>query len=297
MTSAFEPGPVVQRAILISELQRLRLERGETQDQVAAALDWSTSKLIRIEGGTVGVSTTDLHALLRHYGIPEEEPEVAVLTKLARDARKRGWWSLYKSELSPAYQQYIGYESGALVIRSFQPMVVPGLLQTEDYANALTVEFVESRSYRDVVVEVRMRRQEEIFSRAEPPELKVVIDEAVLRRRVGGQVDPGIMPRQLRHMLQMLEHPYVTIEVIPFSAGAHFGMMGEFTILEFHDPRLNDVLFQENVGRSALTVMDRDTRITDYRAAFENLRQITVSPEDTPAFIEDIIVSMERPAA
>ncbi|MFC4912369.1 helix-turn-helix domain-containing protein [Actinomadura gamaensis] len=296
MANASVLGPVVQRAILISELQRLRVERGETQDQVAAALDWSTSKLIRIEGGTVGVSTTDLQALLRHYGLPDGDEQVAVLTMIARGARQRGWWSLYRREMKPAYLQYIGYESGASIIRSFQTMMVPGLLQTEEYANALTIEFVSSRADRDVVVEVRMRRQEEIFARDDPPQLKVVVDEAVLRRRVGGQFDPGIMPRQLRHILDMLERPNVSVEVIPFSAGAHFGMMGEFTILEFDDARLSDVLFQENVGGSDLTVQDRDTRVTDYRAAFENLRQLALPAERTPAFVEDVIASMEADA-
>ncbi|MFD0689569.1 helix-turn-helix domain-containing protein [Actinomadura fibrosa] len=286
------PGPVVQRAILTSELQRLRQENGATQDQVAAALDWSTSKLIRIEGGTVGVSTTDLQALLRYYGIPEGDPQVTRLTEIARDARQRAWWNLYKRELSSDYLQYIGYEMGASIIRSFTPLVVPGLLQLEEYATALTKEFVQAPDQRDIVVEVRLRRQEEIFNRSELPQLRMVIDEAVLQRRVGGQVDPEIMPRQLRHILDMLEKPNVTIEIIPFSKGAHFGLLGNFTILEFADPRLNDVLWLENVGASALTVVDRDTRVTDYRAAFENLRQLALPPGEARPFIEGIVSSM-----
>ncbi|MEV4252999.1 helix-turn-helix transcriptional regulator [Spirillospora sp. NPDC049652] len=297
MPNASGPGPVVQRAILVSELQRLRVETGETQDQVAAALDWSTSKLIRIEGGTVGVSTTDLQALLRHYGLPDGDERVGVLTSMARDARQRGWWSLYRREMKPAYLQYIGYESGASSIRSFQTMLVPGLLQTEEYANALTIEFVDSHADRDVIVEVRMRRQEEIFGRDDPPQLRMVVDEAVLRRRVGGQFDPGIMPRQLRHILDALDRPHVSVEVIPFSAGAHFGMMGEFTILQFDDPRLNDVFFQENVGGSDLTVMDRDRRVTDYSAAFENLRQLALPADATADFIEELIAGMEAEGA
>ncbi|MBO2460702.1 helix-turn-helix domain-containing protein [Actinomadura violacea] len=283
------PGPVVQRAVLTSELQRLRQENDTTQEQVAAALDWSTSKLIRIEGGAVGVSTTDLHALLRHYGIQDGDAQIAKLTEIARDARQRGWWALYKNELAPEYLRYIGYENGASIIRSFQPLLVPGLLQTEEYANAVTVEFVPTLNQRDVVVEVRMRRQEEIFSQSGPPRISMVVDEAALRRRVGGQVDPGIMPRQLRHLLGMLEKPYVSIEVIPFSKGAHFGMGGEFTVLEFADARVNDVLYIEQTD---VTVMDPDARITGYRAAYENLRQLAVRPDETGRFIEEIIASM-----
>jgi transcriptional regulator with XRE-family HTH domain len=285
-------GPVVQRAILTSELQRLRQEHGSTQEQVAVALDWSTSKLIRIEGGTVGVSTTDLHALLRYYGIQDGDPRVARLTEIAREARQRGWWGLYRRDLHPEYLKYIGYEAGASTIRDFQPLLVPGLLQTEEYANALTVEFVSSPTQRDVVVEVRMQRQDEIFNRPRPPLLTTVIDEAVLRRRVGGQVDPGIMPRQLRHLLEMLDEPNVSVEIIPFSKGAHFGMRGEFTILEFADERLNDVLYLERTGISDLTVLDRDSRVTDYRAAYENLRQLALAPEETAPFVERIIDSM-----
>ncbi|MER6814369.1 helix-turn-helix transcriptional regulator [Spirillospora sp. NPDC000708] len=283
------PGPMVQRAILTSELQRLRQENGVTQEQVAAALDWSTSKLIRIEGGAVGVSTTDLHALLRHYGIQDGDAQVAKLTEIARDARQRGWWALYKNELAPEYLRYIGYENGASIIRSFQPLLVPGLLQTEEYANAVTIEFVPTPNQRDVVVEVRMRRQEEIFSQSEPPQVSMVVDEAALRRRVGGQVDPGVMPRQLRHLLAMIEKPYVSIEVIPFSKGAHFGMGGGFTVLEFADARVNDVLYLEQTD---VTVMDPDSRITAYRAAYENLRQLAVRPDETGRFIEEIIASM-----
>ncbi|QKG18843.1 XRE family transcriptional regulator [Actinomadura verrucosospora] len=288
----FSPGPVVQRAILTSELQRLRQANGSTQEQVAGALDWSTSKLIRIEGGTVGVSTTDLHALLRFYGIQDGDPQIARLTEIARDARQRGWWTLYKNEVRPDYLKYIGYEAGASIIRSFQPLLVPGLLQTEEYANAVTIEFVSSQSQCDVVVEVRMRRQEEVFGRGDPPQVSMVMDEAVLRRRVGGQVDPGIMPRQLRHILDMIDKPHVSVEVIPFSKGAHFGMRGEFTVLEFGDPRVDDVLYLEPTGVTDLTIVEWDPRITDYRAAYENLRQLAMPPEAASAFIEEVIDSM-----
>ncbi|MFG2006080.1 helix-turn-helix domain-containing protein [Spirillospora sp. NPDC048911] len=285
------PGPVVQRAILTSELQRLRLANGSTQGQVAAALDWSPSKLIRIEGGTVGISTTDLHALLRYYGLQESDPHVAKLTELARDGRQRGWWALYRNEISSEYSEFIGYEAGASTIRSFQPLMIPGLLQTEDYANALTIEFVSgSHAQRDIVVEVRMQRQEMVLDRADS--VIMVIDEAALRRQVGGQVDPSIMPRQLQHMITMADKANISIEVIPFKNGAHFGMMGEFTILEFADSRLGDVLFLENARTSDLTVTDRDSRITDYRVAFENLRALVLSEGEATAFIEDIIGSM-----
>ncbi|ROO83008.1 helix-turn-helix protein [Actinocorallia herbida] len=286
------PGPVVQRAILTSELQRLRQEHGSTQDQAASALDWSLSKLIRIEGGSVGVSTTDLHALLRYYGMPDGDPAIGRLTELARDGRQRGWWALYRNEISPAYTEFIGYEAGASTIRCLQPLAIPGLLQIEEYANALTIEFARTREQRDIIVEVRMQRQDQVLGRADPPLLHVVLDEAALRRHVGGQTDRGIMTRQLRHLVEMSAEPNIIIELIPFTQGAHFGMQGEFTILGFADSRLGDVLFIENARSSDTNVADRDTRITEYRVAFENLRRLTLPEDETVPFLEAVIADI-----
>jgi len=292
MVMPSDPGPVVQRALLTSELQALRQKKGATQDQVAAALDWSPSKLIRIEGGTVGVSTTDLHALLRYYGLDDDDPNVARLTEIARQARQRGWWSLYKNEVRPAYLEFLGYEAGASTIRNCQPLVIPGLLQTEAYANSLTVEFLPDREQRDIVVEIRLQRQERILERENPPELHVILDEAALRRRVGGQVDPLIMPDQLRHLLDMMQRPNITVEIIPFSKGAHFGMIGQFTILEFAGIGLGDVLYQENAGAGNSIVAVRGHQVTEYKIAFENVRQLAIPHEESAAFIQEVIASM-----
>lgn len=293
MPDASGLGPVVQRAILTGELQRLRAGTGQTQDQVAAALDWSTSKLIRIEGGVVGVSATDLQAMLRHYGLPADDERAGLLTALARDARQRGWWSLYQRDISPGHLRYIGYEAGATSIHGFRLTAIPGLLQTEEYANALVGELVESPADQEVIVEVRMRRQEELFGRDDPPRLEMIVDEAVLRRHVGGRTDPGIMPRQLRHLLDVLDRTHVSLDVVPFAAGAHFGMMGGFKILRFDDARLEDLLFQERAGGSVATGTDREAQVAGHWAAFEKLRRTAVPAERTPAFLQEIIAMME----
>ncbi|WP_158587984.1 helix-turn-helix domain-containing protein [Actinomadura logoneensis] len=284
---------MVQRAILVGELQRLRAATGEPPDRVAAALDWSTTKLVRIETGAVGVSTTDLRALLRHYGLTDGDERVAALTAMARDARERGWWSLYQRDLAPGYLRYIGYESGASVVSGFQMTTVPCLLQTEEYADAVTREHVESSTDREVLVEVRMRRQAELFARENPPRLDMIVDEAALRRHVGGPSDPGVMPRQLRHLLDMLDRPWLTLRVIPFAAGAHCGMMGGFLLLRFGDPRINGVLFEENSGGPVLTVGDRDSRVAAHRSAFEKLGRLALPPGRTSAYIAKITASME----
>src|SRR3569833_1467824 len=278
-----DPGPVVQRARLTAELQRLRVDAKKTQEEVARALDWSPSKLIRIEGGSVRISTTDLYALLRHYGVTDEE-RIAALVTLARGARERGWWTPYREHLNDAYSTYLGYELGASSIRSFSPLLVPGLLQTEEYARALAIEY-KPVPVAEAVVEVRMQRQDRMFAREELAQQHYVLDEAVIRRRVGGQRDPDLMPRQLDHLLEMARRPDITIELIPFDKGAHFGMRGEFTVLGFETEQPAGVLYLENMQRPT-TVMDSE-EVATYLEAFDHLRQLALRADETIAFIKN----------
>lgn len=293
---AADPGPVVQRALLTAELQRMRREVHKTQEEVARALDWSPSKLIRIEGGSVGISTTDLQALLRLYEATDRDL-ITALETLARGARRRGWWAPFKNDLDQAYYTYIGYEAGASSIRIFDPMLVPGTLQTDEYATSLTVEYIpNSPSLVDSVVDARLRRQEELMHRERPPQQEFILDEAVVRRRVGGQRDPGIMPRQLQHLLEMAERPFCTIEIIPFSKGSHFGMRGAFTLLEF-DIGLNTVLYLEN-SRARGGEMTADAGdVAGYLEAFEHLRELALSPEESIAFIRTAAEEMAEGTA
>jgi transcriptional regulator with XRE-family HTH domain len=285
---ASDPGPVVQRARLTAELQRIRRDAGKTQEEVARALDWSPSKLIRIEGGNVGISTTDLQALLRYCGISDED-RILELSALARGARGRGWWDPYKEDLSPAYSTYLGYELGASLVRSFSPLLVPGLLQTEEYARTLTIEY-RPAPVAEAVIEVRMLRQDRVFNREDLPQQHYVLDEAVIRRRVGGQRDLGIMPRQLAHLLELSRRPDITIELIPFEKGSHFGLRGEFTVLSFENGPAG-VLYLENAQGSDLTVADSD-QIAAYLEAFEHLRELALSENETAAFIKDAAAQM-----
>jgi transcriptional regulator with XRE-family HTH domain len=289
---ALEPGPVVQRARLTAELQRLRRDAGKTQEEVAHALDWSASKLIRIEGGNVRISTTDLQALLRHYGVTDED-RISELSALARGARERGWWTLYKESLDDAYSTYLGYELGASFVRSFSPLVVPGLLQTEDYARALTIEYVPG-PVAEAVIEVRMQRQDKMFTREDLPQQHYVLDEAVIRRRVGGQRDQEIMPRQLARLLELALRPDITIELIPFEKGAHFGMRGEFTVLGFETGPAG-VLYLENMQRP-VTVSESD-EVASYLEAFDHLRQLALREDESIAFIKAAVARMNGETA
>jgi transcriptional regulator with XRE-family HTH domain len=289
---ASDPGPVIQRALLTAELQRVRRNAGKTQEEVARALEWSPSKLIRIEGGNVGISITDLQALLRYCDVTEEA-RVQELSILARGARARGWWDPYKDDLNaPAYSAYIGYEGGASIIRHSSPLFIPGLLQTEEYARALTIECVPDDATLNAVVEVRLLRQDKLFNQEEPPEQHYVLDEATIRRKVGGRHDSEIMPRQLDNLLDLAARPYMTVELIPFEKGAHFGTLGEFVLLGFqHGPE--GVLFLEGGGarRGDLTVAESDL-IAAYLEGFERLRKIALSAEESADFIREVADEM-----
>jgi transcriptional regulator with XRE-family HTH domain len=289
---ASDPGPVIQRALLTAELQRIRRNAGKTQEEVARALEWSPSKLMRIEGGNSGISITDLQALLRCYGVTEEA-RVEELSVLARGARARGWWAPYKDKLNaPAYSTYIGYEGGASIIRHSSPLFIPGLLQTEEYARALTIEFVPDDATLDTVVKIRLLRQDKVFNRDEPPEQHYVLDEAAIRRKVGVQHDNGIMPRQLDHLLNLAARPYMTVKLIPFEKGAYFGSLGEFVLLSFqHGPE--GVLFLESGGAGGgdSTVTESDT-IATYLEGFERLRKIALSAEESVNFIREVANEM-----
>jgi transcriptional regulator with XRE-family HTH domain len=285
---ATDQGPVVQSALLRSELIRLRKESQQTQEQVADALDWSPSKLIRVEGGRSSITKVDLDALLSRYGVSSEGQRDR-LQALNRGARERPWWAAYRGEIDETYLEYVGYEAGAAFIRQFQWGVVPGMLQTERYAQVITNNSVEARPLPSA--ELRMQRQAELARRSEPPRQYYVIDEAVVRRHVGVAIDPGIMPEQLLHMAKRAEdEELITVRVIPFSAGAHRGLSGPFTLLEF-DGSMSDLLYLD-AGRETTLITGADPRIAEYADDFERLLEDTLPAEDSVAFIRAAAAAM-----
>jgi transcriptional regulator with XRE-family HTH domain len=281
-----DQGPVVLSALLRNELTRLRKETNLTQEQVARSLDWSPSKLIRIEGGKSSITKTDLQALLLHYGVTSPSRQ-GRLQEWAKGAREPGWWSIYKGEISEIYYQYIGYEAGAAFMRRFHGAVVPGTLQTEEYAEVLAADFVGPVRVAPVV-KIRMQRQRELAQREEEPWQYYVLDEAVIRRHVGIKRDPAIMPNQLRRIVETAEqNERVSVQVIPFSVGAHRGLNGPFTVLEFEGD-LSDVLYLEGGRSASILVSGEDPRITEYRDWFELLREASLSPEDSLRLIREV---------
>ena len=283
--------PTVRRRRLRSELRQRREDAGLTQEQVAGEMEWSLSKLVRIEAGTVGISTNDLRALLSLYGLRERE-HVEELLELARAARQRMWWTSYKNTLGPAYLEFIGFVAEASTIRYFHPMVVPGLLQTEDYARAVITDgatgVLEPEDI-DARVDIRMTWINDVLGRPELPTFLVVLDEAVIRRRVGGA---AVMRAQLRHLAALAGEPYMRIAVVPFTAGAHPGLYGSFALLEFTDPADDTILYLENAPTDMI-LRDRPTEISRYAVAFDRLVDTALAPEETIAVLTEAADSID----
>lgn len=281
MGASDDISPVVPRRRLRTELKRARLDAGQTQSDVAAAMDWSLSKVIRIEAGTVSISTNDLKALLGHYKIvdPVRTDELLALGKAARD---RTWWSEYRDVASSGLLQLIGYESAASARRNFEPLLIPGLLQTREYARAVipALDPGIASDQVDALVEIRMRRQE-LVDRANPPQLFFILDEAAIRRVTGGL---EVMQHQLRHLVEVAEKPNVMIEVLPFAAGLHRGMRGSFVVLEFPDAEDDDVLYVEDAAGGLVSREDQE-EIQAYREIFEHLGNVSLKPKETLSHI------------
>jgi len=288
---ATDQGPVVQSALLRSELVRLRKESGLTQEQVAGALEWSPSKLIRIEGGRSSITKVDLDALLSEYGVTSESRREQ-LQALNRGARERAWWDKYRDDVETVYLNYVGLEAGAAFIRAFESAYVPGLLQTAEYADVVTRNWVSPVKVASIVG-LRLERQSELAKRSSRPRQYYVIDEAVIRRHVGVSTDRAIMPNQLRSLADKAEEDdLITVRVMPFMAGAHLGLSGPFILLEF-DGGLADYLYMD-AGRTeyANLVAGDDPRVGQCRDEFETLVEGALPANESIELIRGAAESM-----
>src|SRR5271170_3756183 len=211
-------GPTVPRRLLGAQLRRLREERGITLEDAGSVIRASGSKMSRLETGRVGFKDRDIADLLSFYEVTDEQQRGA-LRELARNASAHGWWHDYSDVLPAWFEAYVGLEEAATSSRAYEIQFVPGLLQTEDYARAVTLLGHEGAPPDEIEqrVALRMARQA-LLTGPQPAHLWAVLDEAVLRRPAGR---PGVMRRQLQHILRAADRPNVTIQVIPFAAGAH----------------------------------------------------------------------------
>ncbi|HEY3733837.1 MAG TPA: helix-turn-helix transcriptional regulator [Streptosporangiaceae bacterium] len=272
--------PTVRRRQLIAELKRLREAAGLTQDDVAERLDWHPTKVFRIETGRTGPHPNDVRVMLEVYGVTGQS-ERAALVQLAKDARQRGWWYSFRDVLPSRYEFFIGLEEEAAAIQTFQLAVIPGLLQTEDYARAMIrggpLELDPDEAERRV--EVRMTRQR-VLAKPDRPQLWAILDEAAIRRVIGGQ---AVMRAQLQHLLVQSEQGKTTIQVVPYIAGAHPGTAGSFIILGFAEPGEIDVVYMETIGGNMS--VDKADEVRHYATAFDHLRAVALSPEETRAML------------
>jgi transcriptional regulator with XRE-family HTH domain len=276
------PSPVVQRRRLRTELRRARERAGLTRDQVSAELEMSMSKIVRIEGGTVGISANDLRALLNLYQVQDPD-EVSSLLTLARGSREKQVRSQYGDAASPRLLELIEIEASASIARYVQPLMLPGLLQTREYARVILEQLNRGRGVSDELidarVEVRMKRQE-LLERDNAPELFYVLDEAVTRRLVGGS---QVMRRQLDRLIDLAGRDRITVEVLPFGAGAYPALNGSFVIYGFQGDD-DDILYQEGPEGEEIS-SDNSKLISRYRDIFEEARRLSLGPEGSLAFL------------
>ncbi|WP_133740672.1 helix-turn-helix domain-containing protein [Actinorugispora endophytica] len=278
--------PSVRRRRLSSRLRSYREATGKTTGQVAQALGWQQTKVSRIETGIKKtVQPDELDALLDHY--KEENPEVrAELHECARMAKQRGWWARYKGVLSMALPDF---ETETSVIRTYECQVIPGLLQTAEYAEAIfRANLVRSdEEIRERVV-ARLKRQE-ILNRVDPPAYWVILDEAALRRTVGSR---EVMKVQLRHLTHMAARHNINIYVLPFSAGAHPTTMGSFVIMDFPNPMDASIGYVETPTSSVY--VEEEDELAELNSIFGGAQGSALSPAQSLEFITDVIKSLEE---
>jgi transcriptional regulator with XRE-family HTH domain len=278
--------PTVRRRRLAAVLRRLREELGLTIEHVARELEMHPTTLSRIETGRRGILPRDLKPILAVYGVAGERQED--LLTLARQARQRGWWQSYGDVLPGEYSTLIGLEAEASEIRTYEHQLVPGLLQTEDYARAIIRVFRPSDPDEEIDrrVKVRMERQSRLSS--DPAlNLWVVLDEAVLRRTVSGS---DVMRRQLQRLIDVADRPGITLQVLPFAAGEHPGMTSSFVILRFPEPSDPDVVYLENFT-SGLYVEEQE-EIARYTLVCDHLGAMALSPRESARLIARVAAEL-----
>ncbi|WP_327117568.1 helix-turn-helix domain-containing protein [Streptomyces sp. NBC_01341] len=279
--------PTVRRRRLGQELRRLREIKGMTAEEVAERLLVSQSKISRLENGRRSISQRDVRDLCGVYEV-EDHRVVDSLMQMAKDSRQQGWWHAFGDI---PYSVYIGLETDAESLRVYEPQVVPGLLQTRGYAEALITGALPEAPPADIEkrVNVRARRQDRVNAPEHPLRLWAVIDESALRRQVGGK---QVMIEQLEHLIEQSQLPHVTVQVLPFDMGAHPGISGQYAILEFPDAADSSVVYIEGVTSDLY--LEKANDVQRYSVMYEHLRAQALNVDQTRQFIGDIVKDYTR---
>jgi transcriptional regulator with XRE-family HTH domain len=275
---------MVRRILLGSQLRRLREGRGITREDAGYTIRASESKISRMELGRVSFKERDVADLLSLYGVVDPEEREALLG-LVREANKSGWWHSFNDVLPGWFQTYVGLEEAAALIRTYEVQFIPGLLQSEEYARAV---FGQSRPViNDDELERRVglrAQRQKVLTDGQGPRLWAVIDEAALRRPVGG---PKVMRGQVQHLIDMAEQPNVVIQVMPFRFGAHAGESGAFSILRFPEQDLADVVYLEQL--TTALYLDKRDDVDAYIQVMERLCVDSLTPDRTVELLASIL--------
>jgi transcriptional regulator with XRE-family HTH domain len=277
-------GPTVRRMLVGAQLRRLRNARNISREEAGEAIRASEWKIHRLENGQVSFKERDVVDLLRLYGV-SDPGDVAGFVILAREANQPGWWHHYGDVLPQWFRAYVDLESAAVLIRTYEAQFVPGLLQTEEYMRAViqgallddTADEIEQR------VQLRLTRQN-LMERPDAPRLWAVVDEAALRRPVGGR---EVMRAQLEQLIEAAELPNVTLQVLPFAAGAHPAMIGAFSVLRFGDQELPDVVYLEHL--TSAIYLNKEDDVDQYLHVMETICVRAAAPDRTVEILGRIL--------
>ncbi|MFG2079535.1 helix-turn-helix domain-containing protein [Micromonospora tulbaghiae] len=279
--SARRQPPTVRLRRLAAELRGLRTAAGLTRDEVSEQTGINPATLYRIETAKVRPQRRTLMAMLDKYGVTDEDKR-SELIALSRQAAQLGWLQAYESELPELYTTYISFEAEARSVRNYESLFVPGLLQTENYARAVIRGVLPLATDADAHarVEARMQRQESL-RKTEPLRLWAILDEAVLHRLTGG---PAVMAEQLDALVSAAGQPHVTLQVIPFTSGAHAGMPGSFVVMDFPDPADPALVYVDSMAGDLF--LEREADVRRYTSTFEHLRATALDPPSSIKLIQ-----------
>jgi DNA-binding XRE family transcriptional regulator len=287
-----EGGPTVQRMLVGAKLRRLRTDLGLSREQAAEAIRASEWKIHRLENGQVGFKERDLVDLLARYQV-QDPAEVGELLAMAREANAPGWWQGYGDVLPQWFRAYVDLESAASLIRTYEGQFIPGLLQTDDYMRAVIGGAHLADSGEEVGRRVRLRMaRQTLLTRERPPRLWAVVDEAALRRPVGGR---EVMRGQVERLLEATKLANVTLQVLPFGSGAHPAMFGSFSVLRFPDRELPDVVYLEHL--TGASYLNKPDEVDRYLHVMESICVRAAPPERTVELLDKILDELSPTAS
>ena len=274
--------PAVLRILLGAQLRRLREGRRITLEEAGNVIRASHSKMSRLESGRVAFKDRDIVDLFIHYGVTDRA-QIETLRVVATRANSRGWWHDYADILPAWFEEYISLEEAAARIRGYEVQFVPGLLQTEEYARAVTLLAYSNPKEISRRVSLRMARQARL-SGADPVSLGMVLDEAALMRPIGGS---SVMRAQLKHLIEMSQRPNVTIQILPFKVGGHAAAGGPFSVLHFAESDLSDIVYLEQLATAQYH--EKADIVGKYLAVMERLRVEAATPADSTKRLRAIL--------